>query len=93
MDVDIGGRVLEMSMVGEVMAISHTYHETRWEFPPSKFVSYDRSDEVWARPLGFGKLVTVEKTVTIPRAVCLGIVDGSYQFRALSDVTTTSVKI
>lgn len=29
----------------------------RWEFPADKFVEYEKSDEVWAIPLGFGSYV------------------------------------
>lgn len=28
-----------------------------WEFPKDRFVTYEKSDEVWARPLGLGKSV------------------------------------
>jgi hypothetical protein len=29
----------------------------RWEFPKDRFVEYEKSDEKWAIPLGFGKWV------------------------------------
>lgn len=32
------------------------FHKT-WEFPKSPHVQYDKSDEKWAIPMGFGKWV------------------------------------
>ena len=57
-----------------------------WKFPDEKFVRYEKSDEAWARPLGFGEEVEIVETVTIPRAVCVGFYDGSLQFKALDPV-------
>lgn len=51
-------------MIGEVVRLTHSQTVKQWEFPPSKFVTYTKSDEAWARPLGFGREVTVERTFT-----------------------------
>lgn len=29
-------------------------HPLKWQFPETPFVSYDQSDELWARPVKFG---------------------------------------
>ncbi len=80
-------------MLGHVVQL--TYYQTvkQWEFPPSKFVTYTKSDEAWARPLGFGREVTVERVFTIPRAVCVGHENHTYQFRALYSDSVTGVQV
>lgn len=70
-------------MIGEVVRLTHSQTIKQWEFPVSKFVTYTKSDEAWARPLGFGREVTVEQVFTIPRAVCVGMRGHELQFRAL----------
>jgi hypothetical protein len=35
-----------------------------WKFPEHKFIEYDKKDEEWAIPLGFGKWVDTEKKTT-----------------------------
>lgn len=80
-------------MIGTVVRLTHTHTVRQWEFPPSRFVSYGKSDEAWARPLGFGKEVLVEKTITIPQALCVGIENHQYQFRALDSGASISVQI
>ena len=79
-------------MIGEVVRLTHSQTVKQWEFPPSKFVTYTKSDESWARPLGFGREVTVERTFTIPRAVCVGMQGHELQFRALYSDSVTFVQ-
>jgi len=79
-------------MIGQVVKLTHSQTVKQWEFPPSKFVTYTRSDEAWARPLGFGREVTVERVFTIPRAVCVGMQGHEYQFRALYSDSVTGVQ-
>lgn len=37
----------------------------KWEFPASPFVEYDKVDEAWARPLGYGREVDDKNTPMI----------------------------
>lgn len=80
-------------MIGTVVRLTHTQTVRQWEFPPSKFVTYTKSDESWARPLGFGKEVTVERVFTIPQALCVGIDNHQYQFRAVDSGAYISVQV
>lgn len=67
-----------------VYSVAYSLRRKVWQFPDDRFVRYDKSDEAWARPLGFGKEIEVIETVTVPRAVCVGFSDGALQFKALS---------
>lgn len=80
-------------MIGEVVRLTQSQTVKQWEFPPSKFVTYTKSDEAWARPLGFGREVTVERVFTIPRAVCVGMQGRELQFRALYHNSVTGVHV
>lgn len=82
-----------MPMCGDTATVySVEYHCRRrvWKFPDDKFVQYEKSDEAWARPLGFGEEVEIVETVTIPRAVCVGFYDGALQLKAL-DCTDSEI--
>lgn len=48
--------------------------ENRWEFPSDRFIEYEPSDEVWARPIRFGK--EVEYTPTLEMSGVLDHVSG-----------------
>jgi hypothetical protein len=54
--------------LGEVQ-LTITNKRKVWEFPKERFVTYESSDEKWARPLGFGREVEITETMFIPRAV------------------------
>ncbi len=60
-----------------------TRNVTRWEFPPSRFLSFDSGDESWARYLGYGKEVSRQQTITVPNAILTEVSDGTYKFAAL----------
>lgn len=33
----------------------------KWKFPPSRFIEYEKSDEAWAIPLGYGHWVETDE--------------------------------
>lgn len=36
------------------LSITTMTQQAYWKFPKDRFVAYDKEDERWARPLGFG---------------------------------------
>lgn len=70
-------------MFGHSTTLTMTVKRKRWKFPTDRFVSYDDHDEVWARPLGFGKEVEVTETITVPNAVVTSMKPGQITFRAM----------
>ena len=89
---DVDGSAGSDCYTAPTYSLAYTFRRLVWKFPDDKFVRYDKSDEVWARPLGFGKEVEVVQSVTVPRAVCVGFSDGALHFKALaSDECSVSV--
>ena len=52
----------------------------KWEFPKDRFVEYEKSDEAWARPLGFGKEVDTKVCIKIPNAYAVSVSPKSIDF-------------
>lgn len=61
----------------------------RWQFPESRFVEFDRDDEEWARPLGYGHEVESIETVVIPNAVITEVA-GAFTIKAIASPYTVT---
>ena len=72
--------------IGDVCSISITTVGNQWVFPDDGFTEYEPSDELWARPLGFGCEEQVHTTLAIPRAVATDCCGGTTTFTAIPDM-------
>ena len=68
----------------EIFRIEYEQWVSRWEFPTSRFVRYDRTDEEWCMFFGIGtEWIYIEKVV-VPRAYIKNInPDGTIELGAI----------
>lgn len=52
-----------------------------WEFPKTPFVQYERKDEAWAVPLGFGRWVDDDRPVFYRMRVDAGVGNWGHHAR------------
>jgi hypothetical protein len=71
-----------------IYSVTYTIRQRVWQFPADKFCRYEKSDEAWARLLGFGREIEVLKTISVPRAICIGVREGQMQFQSLGSQST-----
>lgn len=66
-----------------IFSVSTTRKTRRWQFPSSRFVTYEPQDEQWCRFFGIGEEVEITETLTIPQAYLESFQDGVATFRAI----------
>lgn len=79
--------------VANVSRLSFTTRRKVWEFPKDKFCRYEASDELWARPLGFGREIEVKDTLVIPNAVITECGPNRVTFKAIPEHSGDSLVI
>lgn len=72
--------------VGGTCSIEMKQDRKRWQFPQDPFVEYEKSDERWARPIGFGREVTEQVSVRFPNVVITGMEARSNEWRRTIEI-------